>query len=73
MDGSAQQLAELRAVQQQMAALYNAGEMEAYFALIHAMLAEIYGWFTEGFNTHDLRAARALLAVLAPVASLERP
>jgi len=25
------------------------------------MLAEIYGWFTEGFDTPDLRDARALL------------
>ena len=26
-----------------------------------AMLAEIYGWFTEGFDTADLREAKALL------------
>jgi predicted ATPase len=26
------------------------------------MLAEIYGWFTEGFDTADLQGARALLA-----------
>jgi predicted ATPase len=26
-----------------------------------AMLAEIYGWFTEGFDTADLRDAKALL------------
>jgi predicted ATPase len=25
------------------------------------MLAEIYGWFTEGFNTADLKDAKALL------------
>jgi hypothetical protein len=25
------------------------------------MLAEIYNWFTEGFDTADLRDARALL------------
>ena len=25
-------------------------------------LAEIYGWFSEGFDTPDLREARALLA-----------
>jgi hypothetical protein len=29
------------------------------------MLAEIYGWFTEGFGTADLREAKALLAELA--------
>jgi predicted ATPase len=26
-----------------------------------AMLAEIYGWFTEGFDTADLKDAEALL------------
>jgi hypothetical protein len=25
------------------------------------MLAKIYGWFTEGFDTADLKAAKALL------------
>jgi predicted ATPase len=29
-----------------------------------ALLAPIYGWFTEGFETADLREARALLQVL---------
>jgi adenylate cyclase len=28
------------------------------------MLAEVYGWFTEGFDTADLREARALLDTL---------
>jgi predicted ATPase len=27
----------------------------------HRLLAPIYGWFTEGFDTPDLREARALL------------
>jgi hypothetical protein len=31
----------------------------------HRMLAEIYGWFTEGFDTKDLKEARALLSELA--------
>jgi hypothetical protein len=26
-----------------------------------AMLSEIYGWFTEGFDTADLKDAKALL------------
>ena len=30
-----------------------------------AMLAEIYGWFTEGFDTVDLKDAKALLDELA--------
>jgi class 3 adenylate cyclase/predicted ATPase len=29
------------------------------------LLAPVYGWFTEGFDTHDLREAKALLAELA--------
>ncbi len=28
------------------------------------ILAEIYGWFSEGFDTPDLKDARALLAEL---------
>jgi predicted ATPase len=31
----------------------------------HTMLAEIYGWFTEGFDTKDLQEAKALLEELA--------
>jgi predicted ATPase len=27
----------------------------------HAMLAEIYNWFTEGFDTLDLKEAKVLL------------
>ena len=30
-----------------------------------AMLAEIYNWFTEGFDTADLKDAKALLEELA--------
>jgi hypothetical protein len=30
-----------------------------------AMLAEIYGWFTEGFDTADLKDAKTLLDELA--------
>jgi predicted ATPase len=30
----------------------------------HQLLAEVYGWFTEGFDTTDLREAQALLAEL---------
>lgn len=29
------------------------------------MLSEIYGWFTEGFETADLKDAKALLDALA--------
>ena len=30
----------------------------------HALLAPVYGWFTEGFDTPDLKEAKALLAAL---------
>jgi hypothetical protein len=29
------------------------------------MLSDIYGWFTEGFDTADLKAAKSLLDELA--------
>jgi len=31
----------------------------------HDLLAPVYGWFTEGFDTPDLKDAKALLAELA--------
>ena len=31
----------------------------------HDLLAPIYGWFTEGFDTKDLKEAKALLGELA--------
>jgi predicted ATPase len=31
----------------------------------HQMLAELYNWFTEGFDTKDLQEAQALLEELA--------
>jgi predicted ATPase len=33
-------------------------------AAAHELLAEIYGWFTEGFDTADLQEAKALLEML---------
>ena len=30
------------------------------------LLGEIYGWFTEGFDTGDLKEAKALLDELSP-------
>jgi tetratricopeptide (TPR) repeat protein len=32
---------------------------------VHELLSEIYGWFTEGFDTKDLQEAKALLEELA--------
>ena len=34
-------------------------------AAAHALLAPLYGWFTEGFETPDLQEAKVLLAELA--------
>ena len=34
-------------------------------AAAHELLAPIYGWFTEGFDTTDLQEAKALLDELA--------
>ena len=31
----------------------------------HELLAPVYGWFTEGFDTLDLKEAKALLDDLA--------
>ena len=31
----------------------------------HALLAEVYGWFTEGLDTADLRQAKVLLTALS--------
>jgi hypothetical protein len=30
----------------------------------HPLLAEVYGWFTEGFDTKDLQGAKASLEEL---------
>ena len=30
------------------------------------LLAPVYGWFTEGFDTRDLREAKALMEQLTP-------
>jgi len=32
---------------------------------VRQMLAELYGWFTEGFDTADLQEAKALMKELA--------
>ena len=36
-------------------------------AEVHELLAPIYGWFTEGFDTADLQEAKILLADLGSV------
>jgi predicted ATPase len=52
---------ELRAVM----SLSRLWQQQGKKAEAHQMLAEIYGWFTEGFETKDLQEAKALLEELA--------
>ena len=40
-------------------------ETRAMLDEAHTMLAEIYNWFTEGFDTVDLKEAKALLEELS--------
>ena len=42
------------------AALARPGQADA----AREILGPIYGWFTEGFDTHDLKEAKALLEQL---------
>ena len=51
---------ELRAVMSLSVLLQRQGKKEE----ARQMLAEIYGWFTEGFDTKDLQEAKALLEEL---------
>jgi len=41
--------------------LWNSGRLDE----ARAMLTEIYNWFTEGFDTPDLKDAKALLDELS--------
>lgn len=41
------------------------GQQQSKQKEAHHMLSEIYGWFTEGFDTADLQEAKALLEELA--------
>ena len=40
---------------------------------LEAVYAEVYGWFSEGFDTADLQEARALLAELAGAQGERQP
>jgi tetratricopeptide (TPR) repeat protein len=52
---------ELRAIMSLARMLASKGHRDE----AHSMLAEIYNWFTEGFDTADLKEAKALLDELA--------
>jgi predicted ATPase len=54
-------LSELRATMSLVRLMRDTGRRDE----AHAMLAEIYGWFTEGFDTADLKDAKVLLDELA--------
>ena len=45
-------------------ALTIARQQQGQRAAAYALLAPLYGWFTEGFDTADLRETRALLDTL---------
>ena len=51
---------ELRAVM----SLARLWQQQGKHAEAHELLAPIYGWFTEGFDTADLQEAKALLEEL---------
>src|SRR5207244_1135502 len=51
---------ELRAATSLSRLLHTQGKAAA----ARALLSEVYGWFTEGFDTADLQEARALLEAL---------
>ena len=51
---------ELRAAMSWARLLRDQGKRDA----ARELLAPVHGWFTEGHDTHDLRAAAALLAEL---------
>jgi predicted ATPase len=52
---------ELRATMSLARLLGQQGRVEE----AHRMLADIYGWFSEGFDTPDLQEAKALLQELS--------
>ena len=47
-----------------MLSLSRSWQQQGQQAAARRMLAEIYGWFTEGFDTRDLQEAKALLEAL---------
>ena len=55
----------LRAIRDLSGASIAAPAPAAPVATAHDLLAPVYGWFTEGFDTLDLREATALLDQLA--------
>ena len=55
---------ELRAVMS-LSRLWHSLRLQAKAEAARQMLAQIYGWFSEGFDTADLKEARALLETLS--------
>jgi hypothetical protein len=39
-------------------------QRQGAYAKAHELLAKVYGWFTEGFDTVDLQEAKVLLEKL---------
>jgi len=44
---------------------YDALQAQSKRAATRELLMEVYGWFTEGFDTADLREAKVLLEALS--------
>ena len=53
---------ELRAAMSMARLWYDQGKVQQ----ARELLAPVYSWFTEGFDTRDLKEAKALLVLLAP-------
>ena len=47
-----------------MLSLSRLWQQQGQWAAAQALLAPLYGWFTEGFETPDLQEAKALLEEL---------
>ena len=56
---------ELRAAMSLSRLWQQQGKQEEAQQLLAEMLVDIYGWFTEGFDTVDLKEAKVLLEKLA--------
>jgi adenylate cyclase len=50
--------------------LSRLGQRQGKCAKAPQLLAEVYGWLTEGFDTHDLQKIKPLLDELAPYRDL---
>ena len=64
MAGAARGLAECGARRRTRTEAQGLGQQQGQRAEAYDLLAPIYGWFSEGFDTADLQEAKALLGEL---------